>query len=449
MLSSLRARLLLWYTFILAAVIATFAGIVCYLFWRSLIADIDQGLQSSATALVDGLRPTDSGDFDLVLPTEYRQTDATTPPLTYYAVWNGDGELIDRSEGDFNIPRPARPGTATREGRRELSVAGAGGALVLIGRDLADAQGDVLAFAGTAAAGGVAALVISLLGGWFLVGRALAPVARISQAATAMTGGDLTARIAVERTENELEQVALALNQAFDRLRLAVENERRFTADASHELRTPLATVSAEIEWALSRDRSLEEYRRSLSTAQRAANRMRRVVEHLLTLARADSADVTLHRTTVSLGPLVNDAVGIVQSLADQQQVTIETDLRETTVIADRDRLMDLLTNLFSNAIKYNRSGGHVQVAVWPEGSDACLRVRDTGTGISAEDLPRVFDRFYRADKARTAHSGGAGLGLAIAKWIVEAHGGRIACQSTLGQGTEVLVHLPRATGDV
>jgi two-component system, OmpR family, sensor kinase len=445
MLSSLRARLLLWYTFILAAVIATFAGIVCYLFWRSLIADIDQGLQSSATALVDGLRPTDSGDFDLVLPTEYRQTDATTPPLTYYAVWNSDGELIDRSEGDFTIPRPARPGTATRDGRRELSVAGAGGALVLIGRDLADAQGDVLAFAGTAAAGGVAALVISLLGGWFLVGRALAPVVRISQAATAMSGGDLTARIAVERTENELEQVALALNQAFDRLRLAVENERRFTADASHELRTPLATVSAEIEWALSRDRSLEEYRRSLSTAQRAADRMRRVVEHLLTLARADSADVTLHRTTVGLGPLVNDAVGIVQSLADQKQVTIETDLRETTVIADRDRLMDLLTNLFSNAIKYNRSGGQVQVAVWPEGSDACLRVRDTGTGISAEDLPRVFDRFYRADKARTAHSGGAGLGLAIAKWIVEAHGGRIACQSTLGQGTEVLVHLPRA----
>lgn len=445
MLSSLRARLLLWYTFILAAVIATFAGIVCYLFWRSLIADIDQGLQSSATALVDGLRPMDSGDFDLVLPTEYRQTDATTAPLTYYAVWNRDGELIDRSAGDFNIPRPVRQGTVTRDGRRELTVTGAGGALVLIGRDLADAQGDVLAFAGTAAAGGVAALVISLLGGWFLVGRALAPVARISQAATAMSAGDLTARIAVERTENELEQVALALNQAFDRLRLAVENERRFTADASHELRTPLATISAEIEWALSRDRSLDEYRRSLSTAQRAADRMRRVVEHLLTLSRADSADVTLHRTTVGLGPLVNDAVGIVQSLADQKQVTIETDLRETTVIADRDRLMDLLTNLFSNAIKYNRSGGHVEVAVWPEGSDACLRVRDTGTGISAEDLPRVFDRFYRADKARTAHSGGAGLGLAIAKWIVEAHGGRIACRSALGQGTEVLVHLPRA----
>ena len=444
MLSSLRARLLLWYTFILAAVIATFAGTVCYLFWRSLIADIDQGLRSSAAGLVEGLRPMASGDFDLVLPTEYRQADGTTAPITYYAVWNRDGELIDRSEGDFNIPRPTGPGTLTRDGRRELTVTGANDALVLIGRDLADAQRDVLAFAGTAAAGGVVALILSLLGGWFLVGRALTPVARISHAAAAMSAGDLTARIAVERTENELEHVALALNEAFDRLHLAVENERRFTADASHELRTPLATISAEIEWALSRDRSPDDYRRCLATAQRAANRMRRVVEHLLALARADSADVTLQRTTVGLPSLVNDAVAIMQPLADQKRVTIETRLRDATVVGDRDRLVDLVTNLFSNAIQYNRAGGHVHVEVSLEGSEACLRVRDTGTGISADDLPRIFDRFYRADKARTAHSGGAGLGLAIAKWIVEAHRGRITCHSALGQGTEILVHLPR-----
>ena len=445
MLSSLRARLLLWYTLILAGVIATFAGTVCYLFWRSLVADIDQGLRTSAAALVQGLRPIASGDFDLVLPTEYRQTDGTPAPLTYYAVWNRDGELVDRSPGDFDIPRPSGPGILTRDGRRETTVAGADGALVLIGRDLADAQRDILAFAGTAAAGGLAALGLSLVGGWFLVGRALAPVARISAAATAMSGGDLSARIAVERTENELEQVARALNQAFDRLRLAVENERRFTADASHELRTPLATISAEVEWALSRDRTPEEYRRGFDTVQRAVQRMGRVVEHLLTLARADSANLTLQRAPVGLAPVVNDALGMVQPLAEQKQVTIEAHLRDATVIGDRDRLTDLVTNLFSNAIQYNRPGGHVQVEVWPEGGDACLRVRDDGAGISADDLPRIFERFFRADKARTAHSGGAGLGLAIAKWIVDVHGGRIVCHSTLGQGTEILVHLPRA----
>jgi heavy metal sensor kinase len=318
---------------------------------------------------------------------------------------------------------------------------------VLVGRDLADARRDVLAFAGMAAAGGVTALGLSLLGGWFLVGRALAPVARINQTAAQMTAGDLSARIAVERTEDELEQVALALNQAFDRLHLAIDNERRFTADASHELRTPLATISAELEWALARDRSVDDYRRCLQTTQRAADRMRRVVERLLTLARADADEMALQRSPVGLGPLVHDALGIVQALAQQKHVVIETQLDPAaTVVGDRDRLTDLVTNLCSNAIQYNRPGGHVTVQVWPEGGDACLRVRDTGTGISADDLPKVFDRFYRADPARTTHSGGAGLGLAIAKWIVEAHGGRIDCTSALGQGTEIVVRLPRSS---
>jgi heavy metal sensor kinase len=379
-----------------------------------------------------------------VLPSEYRQEDGAPPPQTYYAVWNREGELVDRSEGDEAIPRPPGPVVRTRSGRRELAVTGADAAIVLVGRDLGDARRDVLAFASTAAAGGVAALVVSLVGGWFLVGRALAPVSRISQAAAAMSAGDLTARIAVERTENELEQVALALNQAFDRLHLALENERRFTADASHELRTPLTTLSTEVEWALARDRSGDEYRRSLETARRAADRMRRVVERLLTLARADSGAMSLQRATVGLAPVVSDALAIVRPLADQKHVTIEARLDAATVVGDRDRLTDLVTNLFSNAIQYNRSGGQVTVELWPDGGDACLRVRDTGTGIAPDDLPRIFDRFYRADKARAAHSGGAGLGLAIAKWIVEAHGGRIACQSTAGQGTEVLVRLPR-----
>ena len=164
----------------------------------------------------------------------------------------------------------------------------------------------------------------------------------------------------------------------------------------------------------------------------------------LLTLARADNAEMSLQRSPVGLAPIVGDALGIVRPLAEQKRVTFETHLETATVVGDRDRLTDLVTNLFSNAIQYNRDGGSVTVEVWPEGGDACVRVRDTGTGISAADLPRVFDRFYRADKARTTRSGGAGLGLAIAKWIVEAHGGRIACHSAAGQGTEVLVRLPR-----
>ena len=145
-------------------------------------------------------------------------------------------------------------------------------------------------------------------------------------------------------------------------------------------------------------------------------------------MAHADAGAAALQRAPVGLAPVVNDAVGIVKPLAEQKRVTIETRLDAAMVVGDRDRLTDLATNLVSNAIRYNRDGGRVSVEVWPDGDDACLRVADTGTGISADDLPRVFERFFRADKARTADSGGAGLGLAIAKWIVEAHGGRIAC---------------------
>jgi heavy metal sensor kinase len=448
MLSSLRARLLVWYTLILALVIVTFGGAVCYLYWRSLVMDVDEGLQGSAGALAEALRPAPSGDFDLVLPAEFRAGDPTAPETpTYYSVWNRDGELIDRSPGDFEVPLPTQPGVRTRDGRRELTIAGADGSFVLTGRDLSDVRRNVLGLAGATGAAGLAALLLSLAGGWFLAGRALAPVARISDAAAAMAAGDLTARIAVERTENELEQVASALNQAFDRLHLAVESERRFTADASHELRTPLATLSAEVEWALARDRPPDEYRRSLETIGRAAERMTRMVSRLLALARADTAAVPLERHPVALSAVVADTLSVLQPLAEQKHVTIESDLgavTAVTVLGDRDRLTDLMTNLCSNAIQYNREGGTVRIDGWAENGDACIRVRDTGSGISAEDLPHVFERFYRADKARASHSGGAGLGLAIARSIVEAHGGRIAIESVVGRGTEVTVRLPR-----
>jgi signal transduction histidine kinase len=202
--------------------------------------------------------------------------------------------------------------------------------------------------------------------------------------------------------------------------------------------------MSAEIEWALGRERSAEEYRRSLETAGRAAERMARMVSRLLALARADTAAVPMERNPVALAAVVNDVLAVVQPLAEQKRVTIETELGAATVAGDRDRLTDLMTNLCSNAIQYNHEGGHVRVDVWPENGNAWIRVRDTGAGISAEDLPHVFDRFYRADKARTAHSGGAGLGLAIARSIVDAHGGRIELESVVGKGTEVTVRLPR-----
>src|SRR3990170_3592965 len=261
MLDSLRARLVLWYALILALVIVTFAGTVCYLYWRSLIRDIDRDLASAASAIANVLRPTASGEFDLELPGQYREAEfIDRSPHTYFAVWDGRGELIDRSDPEAALPAVRRVGTGSRNGYRERVIEGVKGSLILVARDLGEARRGVWALATTVGASGGAVLLLSLLGGWFLAGRALAPVARISRTASAMARGDLSARIAVERTENELEQVALALNEAFDRLRLAADIQRRFTADASHELRTPLATLRARFDWALRRPRTFAEY---------------------------------------------------------------------------------------------------------------------------------------------------------------------------------------------
>ena len=443
--SSLRVRLLAWYSLVLAVVIATFAGTVGYLLWRSRVADVDARLQAGAAALAGALRPAGGGGFDLDLPLEYQPADAgTAAAAPYYAVWSARGEPIDRSPVGFDIPAPAGPGRRTRDGRRELTVAGAEGALVLVGLDLDESRAAVERFARTAAIGGTMALLLSMSGGWFLIGRALAPVSRINRAAAAMAAGDLDARIAVERTENELEHVAHALNGAFDRLRSTLDSQRRFTTDASHELRTPLATIAAEMEWALARPRTAQQYRESLLTCRRATERMARLVERLLTLARADHGAIPLDRAAVALPPVVEEAVALVQPLAVRKGVTIETRLDAAAVAGDRDRLTELVSNLCANAIEYNREGGRVTIEVWPDGPEACLRVHDSGVGIGEEDLPRIFERFYRPDRARARRTGGAGLGLAIAKWIVEAHGGRISCRSVVGEGTEMLVRLPR-----
>jgi signal transduction histidine kinase len=367
------------------------------------VADVDARLQASAATLVQGLRPAKDGEFDLDLPLEYQPTDVTgTAPPPYYAIWNAAGDLVDRSAVTFDIPQPSAPGPRTRDGRRELTVAAAGGALVLVGRDLADARDAVRGFAGIAVVAGLGALLLAVGGGWFL--------------------------------------------GAFSRLQRALESQRRFTTDASHELRTPLATMAAETEWALARPRSADEYRESMETCRRAMERMSTVVDRLLTLARADHDAVRLQRAPVPLEPVVRDAVTLVHPLATRRGVTIETKIGTATVEGDRERLTELLTNLCANAVEYNRDGGRVTIEVWPEGAEACMRVTDSGLGISAEDLPRIFERFYRPDASRDRHTGGAGLGLAIAKWIVDAHGGRITCSSTPGEGTAMLIRLPRLT---
>lgn len=445
MLESLRARLLLWYALILALVVVAFASAVCYVYWRSLVRAIDRDLQAQAAAISTALRRDASGFFDLALPPQYRTSEFVGRyPRAYYAVWDSSGALIDRSDASVAAPDVVVAGISERNGHRETTLKTPQGASILVGRDLSEARRDVRALAFTISGVGGAVLLCSLLGGWFLAGRALAPIARISRAAKAMAQGDLSARIAVDKTENELGQVALALNEAFERQHLAAEVQRRFTADASHELRTPLATLQATLDWALKRPRQEAEYVSAMETCRRAGQRMADTVEELITIAQQD-ASVESERRPVMLAPLVEEAIALLQPLAAQRSVAIVSNLEPALVVGDESRLLKVVTNLLKNAVEYNHPDGAVDVALSTDGEMVTLRVRDRGIGIAAEDLPHVFDRFFRADKSRTRRGGGTGLGLAIAKRVVDDHGGTIVCRSELGAGTEIVVRLPAA----
>lgn len=442
MLRSLRARLLVWTTGVMALAMAIFGATVCYLAWRTRLADVDDALRGRASALAAALSPTGTGTFDLVRPpAPVTAEDTDTPP--YHAIWDAAGVAVDISDSDLGLAMPEAPGARTRGSAREVVILGPGGAMILTGRSITGLRAEIWALAGTMAAVGAVALLLSLAGGWWLVGRALEPVDRISGTARAMIDGDFAARVPVDRVETELEQLAHALNAAFDRLHASLDRQRRFTADASHELRTPLAIMTVELDWARARVRSADEYQQSLAACHRAAIRMRAVVERLLLLARLESEADQPRREPVALDELTRTVAADLQALAAPRGITIAVDTAPATIVGDPDRLSEALTNIVSNAVQYNIDGGRVAVRLGVDRHEAVLTVGDTGVGISADDLPRVFDPFFRADAARGRSSGGAGLGLAVARTIVHAHDGRITCDSRPGHGTTMTIHLP------
>jgi signal transduction histidine kinase len=440
MFDSLRARLLAWYTGMLAVVIAASGAAMGYLAWHARLTEIDARLLARAEALAGALHPAPAGTFDLALPEAPAPVEGAAE--LYHVIWAVDGQVIDRSDPDLSVPGPAAPGTRSREGRREVTVRTSSGPTVLAGQSLAAVRAELWSLVVTLAALGAAAIAVSLAGGRWLVDRALRPIDRISATARTMIDGDFGARIPVERVETELTQVARALNEAFDRLHGSLERQRRFTADASHELRTPLATLSTEVQWALARERPPDDYRRALDACRRAATRMHAIVERLLALARAEAGADDDRRVPVRLDELVHQVAADLEPLAAARNIAIEVDAAPVSAPGVPDRLLDAVTNVVANAVGYNVEGGRVRIALRERDGQAELAVRDTGIGIAAADLPRIFDPFFQADPARNR---GAGLGLAVTRAIVERHGGAVGCESRPGAGTTVTIRLPQA----
>jgi two-component system, OmpR family, sensor kinase len=285
-------------------------------------------------------------------------------------------------------------------------------------------------------------LLFGLVGGWWLVGRALQPLSEISSAATKISGSDLSQRISIAEAESELGQLANVLNSTFARLETAFAQQKQFAADAAHELRTPVTVILTQTQVTLSRERDAAGYKQTLEACQRAAQRMRKLIESLLALARLDAGQEVLKRLRFDLARLVEDSVVLVKPLALECGVKITTELQPLEINGDSERVAQVVTNLLANAIQYNKPDGEVHVQLKAENGLAILTVTDSGKGISAVDLPHVFERFYRADQSRTG-AGNTGLGLAICQSIVSAHAGTIEVSSRENIGTTFTIRLP------
>jgi signal transduction histidine kinase len=289
----------------------------------------------------------------------------------------------------------------------------------------------------------VGGAMVTFFAGWLLARRALRPVATLTATARAIgRSRDFHHRVPVGTAQDELGQLAATFNEMLTNLEQLYQAQQRFVADASHELRAPLTAIQANLELLQHQPAMTEaDQREAVREAGREAQRLAVLVADLLALARAD-AGMPLRRRRVELDRVLLEAVGTAQQLARGQQVQVDH-LEPALVDGDPDRLKQLVLILLDNAIKYTPPAGKVTVGLCRQGATAQVVVADTGIGIAAEDLPHVFERFYRADPARGRDIGGTGLGLPIAQWIAEHHGGRVALTSTPGQGTTAIVDLP------
>ena len=299
-------------------------------------------------------------------------------------------------------------------------------------------------------------LLISVAVAYMIAGRALEPIERIIDDLEAITDGrSLHRRLPFAETSDELARLSATLNAMLSRLETSFDALRRFTADASHELKTPLTVLRADVERAMSSRVSSTEQLVALEEALHETARMADLVESLLTLARADEGRFDLHRERIDMEPLVREVFETAQILGEHAGLTVVMPVvDDAVVLGDRTRLRQLFLNLVTNAIKYTPRGGRVDISLSTRLDGVTFTVRDTGIGISAADLPHVFERFYRADRARsrrlqspdgtwTDERGGFGLGLAISQWIARAHGGTLAATSRLGRGSTFVVSLP------
>ena len=465
---SIKFRFTIWYLIVLMVLIGALSVGVYFYLSHSLRHNLDRSLEIRSTQLQNIRGVMDSiavGEFEEELgevvllyfkngeeltSISARNVDVTLDSALVQKALNGEAlyatiKTAENRELRFYIVPFRQEGPASLPGMQGMPPGGPSieSAAIAVGRSTTDIDESLAGLIRTLAIAGPLTLVLAGAGGIFLAQRALKPVDQITRTAHEIEESDLSRRIPVQ-SKDELGRLASTLNQMIERLEKAFKRQQRFTSDASHELRTPLAVIQAESTLALNKERTANEYKQSLEIVSNESMLMAKVVDQLLTLARADSGKEQLSFEELDLSELLTGVAAHAEILCRDKGIEFHPDGMETILgSGDRAKLQELFLNLLDNAIRYSPDGGKISLTLRREEEMAVISIVDTGIGISEEDIPHIFERFYRVDKARSRVENGAGLGLAICKYIAEIHGGRIEVISRLGEGSTFSVWLP------
>ncbi len=463
MLDSIRLRLTLWYLGVLAAIIVAFAGATYLLVVNDLQKQTDENLSEMAQNFQANLEYELEGvkdDADILVEIQSAVGESSLRDFVFI-VTRDDGYPIQMDKPDYTAEAAifhnqlTEPFDTVKTDKRKFRVIrqefrlGTHSYKLQIARDLSEDEHFLRRLRAIFLFAVPLSLILTALSGYFLARKSLAPVAVMSARAADIGATNLHERLPVNNERDELGALAGTFNELLARLETAFEQQRRFMADASHELRTPLAIVRGESEIALNKEnRPNEELRESLAIVNDESKRLTRIVEDLFTLARADAGQLKMRESEIYLDELVAECARAVQTLAEKRKIKIEfNSTGEMPLRGDEQLLRRLFINLLDNAIKYNRENGRVLIAAKARENFYEIEIKDTGAGIAPDEKTKIFERFYRADKARSRSqetaTSGAGLGLSIAQWIAELHGGSIKIVSSDEQGSVFAVELP------
>jgi heavy metal sensor kinase len=441
---SIRTRLTLWYLAVIVVLLLIFSSVAYFMLDYTLYNNLDNTLQNRANSLNT---PTyvvpKSNELLMSFDANGNETQAVggvtvdTSKLsglikkalagqnTYLSAAGTENQNIRLYSTSFFNPFNGQP------------------VVIIVGQTTTEITDVLHTFVYVIVIAMVAIIILAGIGGLFLAERALKPVQQITKTAQNIEGSDLSQRIDV-KTDDELGRLASTLNEMIGRLEESFNRQRQFTADASHELRTPLAIMQAEATLALSKERSPDDYRKSLETISQESDYMSSVIGKLLFLARSDAGKEQLSFEDVELKGLITGLASNIEALAQDKGIKFVVDAKEElTVNGDKVKLRQLFINILENAVRYTPIAGQISVSLMQKDANAVVAIADTGIGIPPEHLPHIFERFYRVDKARARADGGVGLGLAIAKIIAESHKGKIEVESELGKGTTFTISLP------